>query len=130
MADLKKLDVFHGGHALALNVIRASASMRGPIALAIKGQMVRAALSVPTNIVEGSAKGGDREFARFVKIAIGSLSELEYHLTVAVDTELISQATFESLFGQLVTERKRLVNFLHRLNASINASVSKADSKV
>jgi len=130
VADFKKLDVFRGGHALALNVIRTSASMRGPIALAIKGQMVRAALSVPTNIVEGSAKGSDREFARFVRIAIGSLSELEYHLMVAADTELISQTTFESLFGQLVSERKKLVNFLHRLKASIDASASKAGSKV
>lgn len=77
MADFKKLEVFHKSHALALNVIRISASLRGPIALTIKSQMVRAALSVPTNIVEGSAKGSDRDFARFIKISLGFVSELE-----------------------------------------------------
>lgn len=130
MGDFKKLEVFNGGHALAINVIQASANMRGPVALAIKWQMVRAALSVPTNIVEGSAKGSDRDFARFIKISVGSLSELEYHLIVAKDTELLSQTLFESLFSQLVTERKKLVTFLHRLNASIASAASKADSRV
>jgi S23 ribosomal protein. len=126
MADFKKLDVFHKSHALALNVIRISSGMRGPIALAIKSQMVRAALSVPTNIVEGSAKGSDREFARFIKISLGSVSELEYHLIVAADTQLISQQTFQRLFDQLVDVRKMLTGFLQTLQLSADSSALKA----
>lgn len=136
MADFKKLKVFHKAHALALNVIRLVAKIRGPIALAIKGQMVRAALSVPTNIVEGSIKGSDRDYARFVMISIGSLSELEYHLMVARDTNLISNGDFDSLFGQLVDVRKMLTGFHRRLKltanasrSSVNAPVSKANSR-
>lgn len=126
MADFKKLEVFHKSHALALNVIRTSANMRGSVALAIKGQMVRAALSVATNIVEGSAKGSDREFARFVKISIGSVSELEYHLMVAADTALLSQQTFERLFDQLVDVRKMLTGLLQTLQLSADRSTLKA----
>jgi four helix bundle protein len=55
MADFKKLDVFHKAHALALATVKVSAGMRGYVGTGIKSQMVRAALSVPTNIVEGSA---------------------------------------------------------------------------
>jgi four helix bundle protein len=126
MADFKKLAVFHKSHALALNVIRVSAGMRGPIALTIRSQMVRAALSVPTNIVEGSAKGSDREFARFTKISLGSVSELEYHLMIAVDTGLISQPTFERLFDQVVDVRKMLTEFLQTLQLSVDTSALKA----
>lgn len=118
MADFRKLEAFPKAHSLALNVIREAAGMRGPIAMAIKGQMVRAALSVPTNIVEGSAKESDRDYARFISISIGSLSELEYHLMVASDTELISQTHFESLFHQLVEVRKMLSSLLRRLKSS------------
>lgn len=126
MADFKKLEVFHKSHALALNVIRISAGMRGPIAATIKAQMVRAALSVPTNIVEGSAKGSDREFARFTRISLGSVSELEYHLMVAADTKLINEPTFQSLFDQLVDVRKMLTGLLQTLQLSADTSALKA----
>jgi four helix bundle protein len=103
--------------------------MRGPIGMAIKGQMLRSALSVPTNIVEGSVRGSDRDYARFIKISIGSLSELEYHLMVASDTELISHVSFQSLFDQVVDVRKMLNGFHRRLIASADRSASKADSR-
>jgi four helix bundle protein len=129
MADFRKLEVFPKAHALALNVIGVSARMRGPIAIAIKSQMIRAALSVPTNLVEGSAKGSDREYARFVNISIGPLSELEYHLIVSADTDLISRATFEALLNQLVDIRKMLTGLLRTLQLSAEKSAVKAARK-
>ncbi|MGH8100314.1 MAG: four helix bundle protein [Chthoniobacterales bacterium] len=129
MGDFKKLDAFQKAHGLALNVIRLSATMRGPIAMAIKGQMLRSALSVPTNIVEGSVRGSDRDYARFIRISIGSLSELEYHLIVASDTELITARDFQSNFDQLVDVRKMLNGFHRRLTMSADRSASKADSR-
>lgn len=84
-------------------------------------------MSVPANIVEGSAKPGDREFARFVKIAIGSLSELEYHLIVAHDLGRIRQIDFESLLDQLTDVRKMLTGLLRRLVES--ASMPQEEQK-
>jgi len=49
----------------------------------LTSQLRRAALSVPTNIVEGYARKGDKELSRFVNIAIGSLAEVEYLLDVS-----------------------------------------------
>jgi four helix bundle protein len=129
MADFRKLEVFDKAHALALTVIRASAEMRGPIAQLIKTQMVRAALSVPTNVVEGSAKDSDRDYARYVSISIGSSSELEYHLLVARDSGLMSEMTFQSLLDQLIDVRKMLTGLRRRLKASADAAGSKAGSR-
>lgn len=123
MADFKRLHVWRKAHALALNAHRVSAGMRGTGSSVLRNQLIRAALSVPSNIVEGSAKHGDREFARFVKIALGSLSELEYHLIVANDMGWIRQTDFESLVDQLVDVRKMLTGFLKRLVE--DASLSK-----
>ena len=52
---------------------------------ALVEQARKSALSVPTNIVEGSAKHGSKEFRRFVDIALGSLAETEYLLRAAKD---------------------------------------------
>ncbi len=115
VADFKRLHVWREAHALALNAHRVAAGMRGTGSSGLRNQLIRAALSVPSNIVEGSAKHGDREFARFVKIALGSLSELEYHLIVANDMGWIRQTDFESLIDQLIDVRKMLTGFLKRL---------------
>ena len=125
VANFKNLDVFHKAHSLALNVIQVSVVMRGPVGLAIKGQMVRAALSVPTNIVEGSAKGSDHEFARFAYIAMGSLSELEYHLIVAKDITLVTERDFNRLTEKLIDIRKMLTGLHRRLKSSAETPVAR-----
>ena len=58
-------------------------------------------MSIAANIVEGSSRGSDQDFAKFVQIAIGSASELEYHLHVAADLNFISQ---EELAARIIAE--------------------------
>lgn len=70
--------------------------------------MIRAASSIPTNIVEGTGQESGKEFGRFLSIAIKSSSELEYHLTLARDLELITQSDFASLTDQTIEVRRML----------------------
>jgi len=116
MGDFKQLRVWRKAHALVLNVHRAAKGMRGPSFTPVRNQMLRAALSIPTNIVEGYGQASKRDFARFLRYAINSASELEYHLIVARDLDGIDDATFASLTEQLVEVRK----MLHGLLASID----------
>ena len=70
----------------------------------IISQIRRAALSVPTNIVEGYARKGDKELARFVTIAIGSLAETEYLLSFARRLGYLTEKeydTAEALRGEV-----------------------------
>ena len=71
----------------------------------------QAAISVPANLAEGAGRTGDREFRRFVRIALGSASELEYHLLLARDLGLIPKAKHAGL-SAAVSEVKRMLTGL------------------
>lgn len=73
----------------------------------------RSSSSVAANLAEGCARGGDAEFARFCSIAMGSASELEYHLLLAKDLNFVKPETYEDL-NDRVTELKRMLVGLHQ----------------
>ena len=104
-------------HALALDAHRTAARIRGSQYAPFRRQIIRAALSIPANIVEGREQKTDTGFARFLRIALGSASELEYHLTAAHDIEAISTSAHESLSSQVVEVRRMLHGLVRRLEA-------------
>lgn len=71
----------------------------------------RAAISVPSNLAEGAARSGQREFAQFLNIARGSLSELETQLLIAVELEYMEQG--HAIF-ELLDKVSRLLTGLHK----------------
>ena len=76
---------------------------------ALTVQLRRAAASIPTNIAEGCGRGSDRELARFMTIAAGSASEVEYQLLLARDLNYIQDEIHREL-NQEVHEVKRILN--------------------
>jgi four helix bundle protein len=118
VSDFKKLKVWRKAHALALNVHRASLKIRGAQFVSLRGQLTRAAFSIPTNIVEGNGQESPQQFARFVRFSLNSSSELEYHLTAARDVEVMTATDFKSLTSQTVEVRKMLYGLLRHLDRS------------
>jgi four helix bundle protein len=97
--------------------------IRGPEYAALRSQLTRAALSIPTNIVEGRGQQTDKEFSRFLRIAINSGSELHYHLLVAHERHLIRDRDFISLRDQTTEVRKMLHGLLKKISPpSVNRS--------
>ena len=115
MADYEKLLVWRKAHALALHVHSVATGIRGANYASLRSQMIRAAMSIPANIVEGKGQRSGREFARFLGYSINSSSELQYHLTVARDFRVITLAQFTPLLDQLVEVRR----MLHGLQKSV-----------
>ena len=68
----------------------------------LMSQMQRAAVSIPTNIAEGSAKTSNRDFARFLEMSIGSLLELETELTIALNLNYIDSLMFENIQTKII----------------------------
>jgi four helix bundle protein len=97
--------------------------MRGTRYASLRNQIFRAAMSIPANIAEGRRQKSEREFSRFLGYALNSSSELEYHLIVARDTKVISEADFVSLVSQTITVRKMLYGLLKRIATPKDDSV-------
>jgi four helix bundle protein len=99
MIAYEKFTAWRAAHQLALEVYATSEGWPISERYQLTAQVRRAALSIPTNIAEGAAKRGKREFRRYLDIANGSLAELTYLLHFTRDRGLISQETFERLYG-------------------------------
>jgi four helix bundle protein len=78
-------------------------------------QLRRASTSVPANIAEGSGCNGNREFAYFIRIALRSASETEYHLLLARDLGYIDTKAHESLDTQVVEVKRMLTGLIGKL---------------
>ena len=115
-SDFKKLHVWQKAHALSLCIDRISKQIRGKQYASLRSQIFRAATSIPANIAEGRRKESEKEFARFLRYALNSSSELEYHLILAHDTKVISEEDFRSLITQTIRLRKMLYALLKRLS--------------
>jgi four helix bundle protein len=120
MMPYERFDSWKLAHTLALAIY--SASDQWPVAerFGLTAQIRRAALSAPTNIAEGSAKRGPREFRRYLDIALGSLSEVSYLLRFSRDRGILKQEDFQILDDL----RDQAGKLTWRLCASMNAARS------
>lgn len=85
MKDFRKLKVWEKSHQLTLAIYENTSSFPQSELYGLTSQIRRSAYSIPTNIAEGSGRGSDAELARFLTIAMGSASELEYQLQLACE---------------------------------------------
>src|SRR4026207_594723 len=88
MQDYRNLKVWQKAHQMTLRTYAFSATLTTPPAWTLRDQMIRAAISIPSNIAEGTGRGTDSDFARFVTYSLGSSNELEYLLLLARDWKL------------------------------------------
>jgi four helix bundle protein len=121
VAKFTNLKVWQKAHELTLNCQRQSKLIRGNEHAALRSQLVRAAMSIPANIVEGRARESEKEFSQFLSYAIGSAAELEYHLVVAKDFKVLPELEFEQLSSQLEEVRKMLYGLRKTLRAESNS---------
>ena len=116
MRDFRSLVVWEKAHALTLTVYRASAALPKEERYGLKRQVRRAAASIPANIAEGCGRDGTAELSRFLRIALGSASELEYHLLLLRDLRLIKVADFERVTQDVIQVKRMLAALIRRLN--------------
>ena len=119
MADFKKLLVWQKSYALALKVRRISSHIRAGENMGLKSQIVRASDSIPANIVEGRGQESPKEFVRYLRISLNSAAELEFHLLMAKDLELIGEKTYLSLITNLTEVKKMLSGLINSIRKKL-----------
>ena len=118
MAEYKKLLVWQKAHGLAIDIDGLAKRIRGAANAPLRNQMIRAAMSVPTKIVEGRAQISEKEFLRFPGYALGSAAELDYHLLIAKDIAAISEREYWQAEESLTEIRKMLHTLIKKVQLS------------
>jgi four helix bundle protein len=111
MQNFRNLKVWHKAHTVTLDVYCRTALFPKHEMFGLTSQIRRAAASIGANIAEGCGRDGDAELCRFLQIAMGSASELEYHLLLSRDLEFLNGSEY-NLLNREVTEVKRMLSTL------------------
>ena len=117
MQDFRNLDVWQKAHELTLSVYRASKSFPDDERFGLTSQLRRATASIPANLAEGCGRGTDADFARFVQIAMGSASEVEYHFLLAKDLDLITESQHTTFNDEITRIKRMLASLLKRIRS-------------
>ncbi|SPF47568.1 S23 ribosomal protein [Candidatus Sulfotelmatobacter kueseliae] len=123
MKDFRRLKVWEKAHFLTLDVYKVTARFPREELYGLTSQLRRCSASMGANIAEGCGKEGNREIHRFLQIASGSASELDYHLLLARDLNYLTETDYQRVGKQLLEFRRMLTALLQKVGADrFNAS--------
>lgn len=109
MKNFKNLKVWQKGMDLVKNVYKSSKNFPKEELFGLTSQIRRSAISIPSNVAEGSGRGTDNEFNRFLDIALGSSFELETQLIIAHELGFLSDEDFIDINKELDEEQKMII---------------------
>jgi four helix bundle protein len=110
--------VWEKAHQLTLAIYKLTAAFPKEEVYGLISQMRRASASVAANIAEGCGRDGDGELIRFLQIAMGSASELDYHLLLAHDLGFIETPYYALLERDVIEVKKMLNAFIQKLKSN------------
>ena len=116
MKDFRDLKVWEKAHRLTLGVYKATSRFPREELYGLTSQMRRCGTSIAANLAEGCGKRGNNEFQRYLQIASGSASELDYHLLLSRDLQFLSAVDYEALSKELVELRKMLTSLILKVD--------------
>jgi four helix bundle protein len=116
MKDFRELRVWQKAHSLTLHIYSVTKKFPKEEMYGLTSQIRRAGSSIAANIAEGCGRKTDADFCRFLVVALGSGTELEYHLLLSHDLRLLTDNEYE-LLQQELTEIKKMLNaFIKKLS--------------
>ena len=118
MRDHTKLRAFELADEVALLVYRVTSTFPKEEQYGLTSQIRRAAVSVPSNIVEGCARDSQSDYLRFLYIAFGSLREMRYQLSLADRLGFLEGQDTSELEGKVIEAEKVLNGLIKSLRAN------------
>ncbi len=119
MRNFRELRVWQRAFELAINIYRTTRHFPKEELYGLTSQIRRAAASIPANIAEGCGRRSQPDLARFLRIAMGSATELECHLLLARGLSLLSEQEFRDLDAELTAVKAMLSALLEKVVATI-----------
>ncbi len=116
MQDFRKLNVWEKGHELTLEIYIATKSFPKEELFGLTSQIRRSTSSIPTNISEGCVKSSQKEFSRYLYIALGSASETEYLILLCYELDYFSLEEYQKLMNDIQKIKKMIISFILKIN--------------
>ncbi len=116
-SDTSKLIVWQKSHELTLKIYDLTKHFPREEQFGLTSQLRRAATSIPSNIVEGKARGSNKEYKRFLLMARGSLEEVKYQILLAKDLDYIDDKKY-----------KEMINIMDEVGRLLSGLIKKIDA--
>ncbi|RZL13319.1 MAG: four helix bundle protein [Pedobacter sp.] len=116
MHNFRQLQIWREGMEITKQVYLLLANFPTSEKFGLISQISRCAVSVPSNIAEGSSRSSNKEFAHFLSIALGSLFELETQLLLSAELAIVSSIDVEPIIASLIQLQKKISVFRKTLN--------------
>jgi four helix bundle protein len=121
MRDFGQLRVWEKSHRITLlAVYKATVALPKEELYGLTSQMRRSCAAIPANIAEGCGRGTNADLARFLQMALGSASELQYHLLLARDLSYLNPHAYKRLTREATEIKRMLTYFVKNLTAFAN----------
>ena len=111
MRNFKELEVWKLGMDIVTDIYRIMTELPIDERFGLNSQLTRAAVSIPSNIAEGSAKDSEKEFRKYIERAHGSSFEGVTQLLSAAELGLLNEEETKELISKIVLEQKKLGSF-------------------
>ena len=118
MKDFKKLNVWQKSIELVTLVYKISKNFPNEEKYGLTSQVTRSAVSIPSNIAEGSSRFSERDYFRFLEIALGSAFELETQLIIVEKLEIVNSTEISGLIDHTKTVQKMLSGLMGKMKRS------------
>lgn len=120
MSPYKNLVIWQQSCQIAQKIYKLTQDFPKSEKYSLSNQLRRAAVSVPSNIAEGSSRKSNKDFARFIEIAIGSSFELETQLYLSIEFNFILSEDYIQLSNEIQTNIKQMSSFKNHLLKTIH----------
>ena len=115
MHNYKKMKIWNEGISLSTIIYQNTKSFPTEELFGLSNQMRRSAVSIPSNIAEGSSRNSYKDFNHFLSIALGSCFELETQITISKNLFYIDDSVFSELSTKLILLQKKIYRFKKKL---------------
>lgn len=120
MKTFRDLIIWQKAMTLVTNCYKSTNSFPKEEQFGLTSQLKRCSISIPSNIAEGFGRGTNKEYYRFLNIAMGSLFEFQTQIEIAYNLEYISQADFNSIYEDSREVERMLSSFMNKIKSTLN----------
>lgn len=120
MHNFRELKIWKDSMELAKQTLKTTKKYPLQERYSLVSQMNRAAISIPSNIAEGSARKSNKEFSQYLRIALGSAFELETQIIISYESGYLKEENYKELIGKINSNQKMINGFLKTVEIKLN----------